>query len=201
MAIIAILVGIGTGAVKGAQQRAAVARAKADLAAVGAALEDYKRIYGDYPQLLDLPQATLTPTNSATGPGLNTAQAKLFNCLTGVFGPRAFANDDRLNGPNLLDVGKFSLNGTLAVTFQVVSTNPPKPPFKQEQNVCILDPWGRRYLYYYKSARAPVLWQASGYVLYSAGPDGLHVAPPVTGVSTVAQLTSTTNADNIYATP
>ncbi|MSU22925.1 MAG: prepilin-type N-terminal cleavage/methylation domain-containing protein [Opitutus sp.] len=201
MAIIAILAAFSFGAVKGAQQRAALARAKSNLAALGTALEEYKRHYGDYPQLAEFAQAALTPTSTTTGPGITTAQAKLFNCLTGVFGPRVFTNDGRLNGPNLLDIGKFSLNGTLTATFQVVSTSPPKPPFKQEQNISLLDPWGRRYLYYYKNARVPALWQAPGYVLYSTGPDGQHTAPPATGVSTIAQLTTTTNSDNVYATP
>ena len=203
--LIVILAGIAFGGIKSAKTRANLARARSDLAALVGALEDYKRYYGDYPQLGAFNQATLTPTSLAAGPGLNTAQAKLFNCLTGVFGPKSFNNPDRINGPNFLptqflEATKY-LNGTLTTTFQVPSTSAPNPPYKQEQNVGILDPWGHYILYYYKSAANAALWQAPGYVLYSVGPDGAHTQPPNTGISTAAQLAIATNADNIYAIP
>jgi len=201
MAIIAILVSIGIGAVRGASQRAAIARGKADLAALATALEEFKRHYGDYPQLAEFAQAAVVPTTLNTGPGLATVQARLFNCLTGAFGPARFGADDRLNGPNFLDVGKFSLDAAPGNTFQVPATNAPRPPFKPEQNVSLLDPWGHRYLYYYKNARSPNTWQAAGYVLYSAGPDGAHTAPPNTGILTATQLAAVNNADNLYANP
>ena len=72
---------------------------------------------------------------NGTGPGVNTVQAKLFNALTGVFGARGFTNSDRLNGPNLLEVGKFTINGTLTNQFLVPVSNTPNPPSKPEQNV------------------------------------------------------------------
>jgi hypothetical protein len=133
------------------------------------------------------------------------AQAKLFNALTGVFGARGFTNADRLNGPNLLDVGKFTVNGALMTNFLVPVSNTPNPPSKPEQNVSLLDPWGRRYLYYYKNARTPNAWQATGYVLYSAGrmvaANGTQT-PPIT-VTTGLMLTtqSAEMADNVYANP
>src|ERR1051325_4047993 len=79
--------------------------------------------------------------------GCNFVQAKLFNCLTGVFGPTKFTTTDRVSGPNFLDVGKFTqsgqLNGTLQNTFQVPAiSSATSPPVKVEQNVCLLDPWG-----------------------------------------------------------
>ncbi len=201
MAIIAILVSIGIGAVRGANQRAAIARAKADLAGVATALEEFKRHYGDYPQLGEFAHAAVVPATANTGPGLATAEARLFNCLTGAFGPSRFTTDDRLNGPDFLDVGKFSLDAPPAATFLVPATNAPRPTFKPEQNVSLLDPWGHRYLYYYKNARSPNTWQAAGYVLYSAGPDGAHTAPPATGILSATQLAAVNNADNLYANP
>lgn len=201
IAIMLILGSIGIGAVKGAKQRAMLARARGELATLVNALEDFKRHYGDYPQLLDFTQATLTPTSTANGPGAGTAQAKLFNCLTGVFGPRAFNSPDRVNGPNFLDVGKFTVNGTLTNTFLVPTVpNPGQPPVKLEQNAGLLDPWGRYYVYYYKSARTPANWQAPGFILYSVGPDGAHTAPPLTGLWTTTQLSAANNADNVFAT-
>jgi prepilin-type N-terminal cleavage/methylation domain-containing protein len=205
IAIIVVLAGIAIGGIKGAKNRAAIARAKTELAALASALEDYKRYYGDYPQLGvggGITQATVEPANLTAGPGRATVQARLFNCLTGVFGPRAFAATDRQNGPSFLDTRKFTLEGTLSTTFQVPALNPPNHPFKTEENVGLLDPWGRRYLYYYKTVAAPAAWQAPGYVLYSVGPDGKQdTAPPVTGILTRAQLTTANNADNIYANP
>jgi len=202
--VIALLVGISIGAVAGAKQRTSIARARSELATLATALEEFKRIYGDYPQLGDFNQVTtLAPANTTTPPGTNTVQAKLFNCLTGVFGPKAFNTPDRVSGPNLLDVGRFTVQpATLPTTFLVpILPGAGLPPVKQEQSAGLLDPWGRYYVYYYKSARNPGNWQARGFVLYSVGPDGAHTAPPNTGIFTTTQLSATANADNIYANP
>lgn len=202
LAIVAILSAIALGGIAGARQRANVARAKSELAALTAALEDFRRLYGDYPQTGDFAQAPLDPGDPPAVPAASTAQVKLFNCLAGVYGPvRMTSTDDRLAGPLLISVGRFSLNGTVSNSFQVVTTNAPRPPFKQEERVCFLDPWGHRYLYYYKRAGNAAAWQAAGYVLYSAGPDGAHTLPinQNTGVFLATQPAS--NADNIYAHP
>lgn len=203
--VIGLLAAISFGGIKSAKTRASLARARSDLAALAGALEDYKRYYGDYPQLGGFNQAALTPTSPTAGPATGSVQARLFNCLTGVFGPKSFNPTDRINGPNFLPTQFLEqpkyLNGTLTNTFLVPSISPPNPPFKQEQNVGILDPWGHYILYYYKSANNAALWQAPGYVLYSVGPDGAHIPPPITGISTAAQLATATNADNIYAIP
>lgn len=206
IAVIAILAAFSVGAIRGAKERAKIAKARAELAALATALEEFKRRYGDYPQTGEFLQAPVTPTSSTIGPGTQTAQAKLFNCLTGVFGAKAFNNPDRLNGPNLLDVGKFTLNPTtLPNTFLVPINNAPNPPTKQEQNASLLDPWDRRYCYYYKSARNPNQWQATGYVLYSAGRlvagNGTQTPPlnPLTGLMLATQTAEM--ADNLYANP
>jgi prepilin-type N-terminal cleavage/methylation domain-containing protein len=205
IAIIAILATLTVGAVRGAKERANFAKARSELSALATALEQFKVLYGDYPQTGEFGQASATPTAITTGPGINSAQAKLFNCLTGVFGARAFANNNRLAGPNLLEVGKFTVNGTLTNQFLMPVSNTPNPPSKPEMNACLLDPWGRRYLYYYKNARTPVAWQATGYVLYSAGPtvavNGTQT-PPITVTSGLMLATQTAEmADNIYANP
>ena len=205
IAVIAILPTIGLGSIRGVKERANIARARSELVALVTALEEFKRLYGDYPQTGEFTQAPATPTLETTGPGTQTAQAKLFNALTGVYGPRGFGNSDRLNGPNLLDVGKFKLNGTLTNQFLVPISNAPNPPSKQEQNVCLLDPWGRRYLYYYKNARNPNQWQATGYVLYSAGrvvaANGTQT-PPITVTTGLLLATQTAEmVDNVFANP
>jgi prepilin-type N-terminal cleavage/methylation domain-containing protein len=213
IAVVAILTSIAIGAVRGAKERANIARARGDLAALVTALEEFKRLYGDYPQTGEFTQAPAVPTGlsgtlpNGTGPGLNTAQAKLFNCLTGVFGARSFGNSDRLNGPNLLppqfaDATRY-INGTLTNQYLVPVSNTPNPPSKIEQNVSLLDPWGHRYLYYYKNARNTPQWQATGYVLYSAGrvlsASGTQT-PPITVTTGLMLATQTAEmADNIYA--
>lgn len=206
MAVILLLAGIAIGSITGARQRASIARARGELAAIAGALEEFKRLYGDYPELGEFAQAAATPTSTTTGPGTTSAQAKLFNCLTGVFGAKAFTTSDRLSGPVLLDIGKFSaLNGTLASNFLVPTANASAPPAKSEQNVCLLDPWGRRYLYYYKNARNPTAWQATGYVLYSAGPtvaaNGTQTAPITVNTGVFLTTQTAEMADNIYANP
>lgn len=215
IAVLAILFTIAIGTVRGAKEIGKIGQARAELAALVTALEEFKRLYGDYPQLGEFGQAPATPTGvnanlpNGSGPGVSTAQAKLFNCLTGVFGARAFTNSDRLNGPNLLppqfaDAKKY-INGTLTNQFLVPVSNNPNPPSKAEQNVSILDPWGRRYLYYYKNARNPNQWQATGYVLYSAGrlvaANGAQTAPITVNTGLMLATQSAEMADNIYANP
>jgi prepilin-type N-terminal cleavage/methylation domain-containing protein len=211
IAVIALLSTFTIGAVRGAKERANILRARAQLVALVTALEEFKRLYGDYPQTGEFAQAPATPTGitatlpNGTGPGLTFAQTKFFNALTGVYGARSFGNSDRLNGPNLLDVGKFTLNGTLLANFLVPVSNAPNPPSKPEQNVSLLDPWGRRYLYYYKNARTPNAWQAPGYVLYSAGRsvavNGTQTPPIAVNTGLMLGTQTAEMADNIYANP
>lgn len=203
MAVIAILVTISIRAMRGGKQSAAVGRARAELAVLAQALEEYKRLYGDYPQTGNAGQAT-----PAVGAVIsqNQAQALLLNALLGVYGPSNFAT--RINGPALIEVSKFSLEvaltSTTSATFGVAQGN---PPTKLAVANCLLDPWGNRYMYYYRAASPPGrplpnVWRAPGYVLYSVGPDGQHTAPAVTtGLFTGTTQTTGTNADNIYAVP
>ena len=83
------------------------------------------------------------------------------------------------------------------------TVNAPLPPAKVEQNACLVDPWGRRYSYYYRNANNAAGWQATGYVLYSAGPrvaaNGTQTAPlnPTNGLLLATQTAEM--LDNIYA--
>lgn len=202
-AVVAVLFTLSVGAIRGVKERALTARARAELVALATALEDFRRLYGDYPQTGEFAQAPATPTALNLGPGVQTAQAKLFNCLTGVFGARDLSA--RLNGPNLIEVGRFTVNGTLSNQFLQPVSNAPNPPSRQEQNACLLDPWERRYSYYYKNARSPAGWQASAYVLYSPGPkvapNGTQT-PPITVTSGLLLAGQTAEmVDNLYANP
>ena len=200
IAVVAILASIAIGAIRGAKERGMIARTRGELAALSSSLEQFKALYGDYPQTGGFSQAPATPTATASGPGVSTAQAKLFNCLTGAFGAKP---NFPLSGPNLIEVERFSINGTLTNQFLVPVSNGRTAPNKVEQNACLLDPWGRRYSYYYRNANNPGGWQATGYVLYSAGEkvaaNGTQTAPlnPTSGLLLATQTAEM--LDNIYA--
>jgi prepilin-type N-terminal cleavage/methylation domain-containing protein len=195
-AIIVALAAFAVGGIIGAKQRAAIARSKAELALLAQALEDYNRHYGDYPQTGAAAQASPTITGTAVI-GSTQAQALLFNALTGVYAPTNFTT--RINGPTFVDVSKFSLEAALnPTTFAVPTGSPPTKPLVAN---AFLDPWGNRYLYYYKNPRNAAAWPVGhGFVLYSAGPDGAQTPPNVnTGLYTGATQTTGANADNHYA--
>ena len=201
IAVMAILFALSFDMMRAAKQRAGTARARGELAALTQALEDYKRHYGDYPQTGNAPQAA--PIVSATV-GNTQVQALLLNALIGVYGPSNFAT--RISGPILIEVTKFTLEVPLTVaraaTFGVPQGT---PPLKQVEANALLDPWGNRYMYYYRAAPIPGRpnqWRAPAYVLYSVGPDGQHTAPALaSGLFTGTTQTTGTNADNIYAIP
>ena len=199
IAVVAILATLAIGAIRGAKQRGMIARTRGELAALSSALEQFKALHGDYPQTGGFSQAPATPTATGTGPGTSTAQAKLFNALTGALGAKMGA----LSGANLIEVSRFTVNGTLTNQFLIPVSNGRTAPTKVEQNACLVDPWGRRYSYYYKSSNNPAGWQATGYVLYSPGEkvaaNGTQTAPlnPTSGLLLATQTAEM--LDNIYA--
>lgn len=190
--IIAILAAITFGVVKGVQERAAINQAKGELAAIAQALESYKRQYGDYPWTPGNPTPSSIPGSSASAtdtPGI------LFNALAGKIGPSVVAsNRVAINGKASTELAKFSLqipNAFPATTGTVSVAN------------AILDPWGRRYLYYYKTG-TPAQWTAGGYILLSVGPSVATSGSPGITVSTdgtysVNAADAVNEADNIYA--
>jgi len=203
MVVIAVLSALALGVISGAKQRAAAARARSELAALAAALERYKQHYGDYPQTGNAPQAAAAVTGTIAA---SQAQALFLNALIGVYAPANFAN--RINGPSFLEVSKFDLEVDLTVnTAATFGQAQGTPPTKTAVANCLLDPWGYRYQYYYRTAPAPGrppvnTWRAPGYVLYSVGPDGQHTPPATaTGLFTGTTQTTGTNADNLFATP
>lgn len=146
--IIAVLSGIVIGAGRRAAESGRIARAKAELAVLGAALENYRRVHGDYPRTED--------------------EAQLLRALLGRRGPVA---DTAVNGRGLIEAARFTIAGDV-----------------------LLDPWGRAYVYAYKTT-AP--WSNPGYVLYSAGPDGREFGRLLAGG--FPDAAGAGNADNIQA--
>jgi type II secretory pathway pseudopilin PulG len=201
IAVIVLLAGIAIGSLQSARQRAAIARSRGELALLAHALEEFKAVYGDYPETG--PSAVNSQRVTGTsGPGLASAQAVLFNALTGVYGP-AGANGGRLNGPALIDISKFTLENQSTINTATFGVPTGSPPAKQAVNTALLDPWGNRYLYYYMRPNAAAAsWQAPSYLLYSAGPDGAATTQPDTaGIFNGTTQTAGDNADNLYANP
>lgn len=121
IAIIAVLTGIVIGVGRRASEAGKVARAKAELAALSAALESYRRQYGDYPQ---------TDTN-----------AQALQALIGKLGPTRLA---------LNPVGRAQLEAAKFTIALPAAPDTPVDPFANA-SAALLDPWGQPYRYVYKT--------------------------------------------------
>ena len=179
IAIIGILTAITFGVVKGVNERAAIGQAKAELSVLAQSLEEYKRQYGDYPQTGAQAQAVASTSTALTAAN---AQAYLFSALTGSVGPKL----DLLNpaGKTFVSLSTLSLETAAQPAAGAVVVN------------CFIDPWGRRYMYYYRN-KTTVWTQNSSYVLYSTGPEGVDTGPNTS--TGVVDFTDSKNLDNIYA--
>jgi prepilin-type N-terminal cleavage/methylation domain-containing protein len=181
--IIAILAAITFGVVKGVNERAAISQAKVELASLSQALESYKLQYGDYPRT----GLSAGSQNTSTALAASNTTALLFNALNGKLGPKlgssAEITNSAINGKRFVEVSKMTLE----------TTNLPATTGTVSVLNSFLDPWGRRYLYYYRDSATG--WTHPGYILYSVGPDGAHTAP----TNSATNYGSANNADNIYA--
>jgi len=105
-------------------------------------------------------------------PRTNDATVML-QALVGKRGP----NSESMSGPVLLDLALFTTGDSLDPV--------------QSSAAKLIDPWGNAYAYGYYS----VMGQR-GYVLYSAGPDGVALAPE--GLNQQYREAAA-NLDNVYA--
>ncbi|MGB0414111.1 MAG: prepilin-type N-terminal cleavage/methylation domain-containing protein [Coraliomargarita sp.] len=196
-----ILFGISTG-VKSSQNKA---RAKADLAILGQALEKYKSTYGDYPYVSnssgdlegnaeDLLFALLG-WNRIEKNGTNVDVLQLQTSDVPPTGPKSFIDPEKLIIEQLTGDGEYDDLAQL----QASPTTRPNTGFH------ILDPWGRPYQYLYKASGSAAgsanSWEAFGYVLYSYGSDEKDNAPTAlrnTGILDQDTRELEDNIDNIY---
>lgn len=180
VAIIAVLAGLVLGAVDGARARSRRAHAAAELAVLAQALETYRAAYGDYPATG--PAANEPAGTAATddGPGV------LFNALAGRRGPGTDA--DALEGRCFVVLGAHVLQSEALPV--AGDTAPVANAF--------LDPWGRRYLYWYRTGAA---WARRGPVLLSAGGDGIVAGPETPAAWDGTLPAGTANEDNVEANP
>ena len=155
--VILILAGITFGISRGVQNAQARTKAKAELATISQAIEQFKSRYGDYPW-------------HQGGGGDSTDNNKmLLYALTGrmvLADPSPTDNTTEIaaieitdeaqidKNPKFLDDSKFSTK-----KIGQSSTN-------------LLDPWGNPYIYWYKWDNSPNAWDVFGYHLYSTGPKG-----------------------------
>jgi prepilin-type N-terminal cleavage/methylation domain-containing protein len=176
IALIAILTAIVVGVGRYAAQASKVARAKAELAALAASLEAYKRQYGDYPHI-------------ASDQSIDEVAAgeQLYFALNGQRGPALgsglFASQQRV----LFERNRFTLAD---------------PLMPQHVANHFVDPWGHAYRYSYKPTSA---WTNSSYLLVCVGADGDIVLPlPATGIVDATyqhalRNNQSINLDNLYA--
>jgi prepilin-type N-terminal cleavage/methylation domain-containing protein len=182
IAIIGILAGITFGVSKGVRERAAISQCRSELAALSQALESYKKQFGDYPQTG--PSAITAPITAAAATA-TSVEGYLFNALLGKIGPKL----DPIQGKQFIEASKFSLQ----------NANIPTPGNATSVANAFVDPWGRLYLYYYRSNAAGVpAWKQPSYILLSAGPEG-NLGISVSAAGVITETNNTQAADNLYA--
>lgn len=195
MTLIGILATLTFTLGEGVRERGKVSQARVELAILATALESFKSRYGDYPQ---------TGGTAAAGPDVSTAvlvanaESHLFNALTGVIDP---ALETLKNADGNPAFGKVFIEGA-RFTFESRDADGeavfPETAGTEVANA-FLDPWGRRYQYFYRSKTditSPYTWTHPGFVLYSAGPDGVDTPPTNAGDP---QYAAANNIDNLYA--
>lgn len=186
IAIIGVLAGITFGVVDGVRKRAAISRAKSELAILAQALEGYKRQYGDYPMV----QASVESNEDATvipaSPLVTDRAYFLYQALAGYMGPTRIPLQREVSmggamrnkyGKSFIDSSKFTLERRANTDAPAGERYRPEPAAIGTNDPrfinALLDPWGNRYLYYYKDRSSPASWKNPSYVLLSAGPDGV----------------------------
>ncbi len=132
----AIVLGLGRRAVEAGH----LARTQTELATLSAALEEYRRVCGDYPRTEDA--------------------AQLLQALIGRRGPTG----DVISIHGFIEAGKLSAENAADAFIDPAAV--------------LVDPWGKRYVYAYKT-QSP--WNNTSYILYSIGPDGRDSATLLNG--------------------
>jgi hypothetical protein len=120
---------------------------------------------------LALVQSQALATNASLSTTLvsaTDAQGILFNALTGKRGPSA--SNVVIDGKAYVDLARFKLQEPARM---------PATGATQVSNAFV-DPWGNRYLYYYKTGTSAQWTTTPSYILLSVGPDA------TTGIAAVS---------------
>ena len=163
ISLIAILASITLVIGRSVTERSKIAQAKAEMAVLAAALEQYKQQYGDYPWTPTLPPA------GYPGGAVWDGGAAMFNALSGNLGPKAAplldGDGNPRKGRTFVDLARFTLDSN-------DPTDLPEPDAPDLKENWFNDPWGKWYYYEYKKGAADTNWKSKGFLLYSHGPDG-----------------------------
>jgi prepilin-type N-terminal cleavage/methylation domain-containing protein len=161
IAVIALLVGITLGVSTAVNRRAAESRTLRELTVLAQALEVYRTRFGDYPWIRgdgeghrDLYAALL---------GMQRPDGK---AIVGIPGsvterPKSFIDLSRLAIGGGHDAPEPSMESGAVVTMDV-----------NYRGNFLVDPWGRPYVYLYKTIGSAGSWKGFGILLYSMGFDG-----------------------------
>ena len=152
-----ILTGITFGVSRGVLNQQARAQAKAELAMIVQALEEFKLTYGDY------------PVASEDNPVTTSANAKQLTwALTGFLylepgttqGTRVMTEVD--NSKSFIDTEKMNFSEDFG---------DPETFAELNEDSFLVDPWRQPYVYVYNKGADTNSWDNIGYVLFSKGPD------------------------------
>ena len=152
--VILILAGITFGISRGVQNAQARTKAKAELATISQAIEQFKSRYGDYPWHKQGEVDTNKTLLFALTGRMILADPSPTDNTTEIAAIEITDEAEIDKNPKFLDDSKFS-----TTKIGQSSTN-------------LLDPWGNPYIYWYKWDNSPDDWDVFGYHLYSTGPKG-----------------------------
>ncbi len=155
--VILILAGITFGISRGVQNAQARTKAKAELATISQAIEQFKSRYGDYPW-------------HQGGGGDSTDNNKmLLYALTGrmvLADPSPTDNTTEIAAIEITDEAEIDKNPKFLDDSKFSTTK------IGQSSTNLLDPWGNPYIYWYKRDNSPDAWDVFGFHLYSTGPKG-----------------------------
>jgi len=171
VALMALLLGITLGSLRGSKEQAAVGRARSELAVLSQALEDYRREYGDYPQTADTPE-------------------KLYQALIGRLGPTGAS----ISGRSLLDGVQIALHDPLHPGD--VANHLVDPWGNSYRYVYFIRQAGTEPV-----RRGRVLYSLGGRPAAESLPTREDVVPEVVGEFGGVISTAAGNARNLYAQP
>jgi prepilin-type N-terminal cleavage/methylation domain-containing protein len=198
IAVILILAGITFGISRGVQNAQARTKAKAELAVIAQALEQYKSRYGDYPWI---------GTSDVESRGAREGGSHgLMKTLVGW----QAVDGTQVGGTNSLGKTFSKAESVLDVSRLSLSQKWPAgdPEASPSATTYFVDPWGNPYVYIYKDPSQHTLgtaggpWSRFGYILFSLGSDGAASSAGLdeaTGEMLQDFKEVDANVDNIYA--
>ena len=155
--VILILAGITFGISRGVQNAQARTKARAELATISQAIEQFKSRYGDY------------PWHQGSGGDSTDNNKMLLYALTGrmvLADPSPTDNSTEIAAIEITDQAQIDKNPKFLDDSKFSTTK------IGQSSTNLLDPWGNPYIYWYKWDNSPDAWDVFGYHLYSTGPKG-----------------------------